>query len=97
MSLRDALALRPVQRQLRDGSPYWLRRPSALDLIEAIEFQRSHSDRMHAWMCWRHALDRENDAFVPVFDSLEAALAAPAQLVTEIATEADRLYSEGRD
>lgn len=93
-SIRDALQLKPVMRQLRDGSAYWLRRPSALDLIEAIEVQKSMPDRLHAWLAFRHVLDHDRQ---PVWGSIEEALAAPAQLVTEVAVAAEALYGEGRD
>lgn len=94
MSIRDAIRLRPVQKTLRDGTPYVLRRPSALDLIEAIEMQKTAPDRMQAWMAHRHVLDVD---LTPVWNSLDEALAAPAALVTELAMEADKLYAEGRD
>lgn len=94
MNIRDALQLSPARRILPDGTPYVLSRPTALDLIEAIEFSKENGSQLHAWLCWRHLRDSDEK---PVFHSLAEALAAPASIVTHIGTEADKLYSEGRD
>lgn len=96
-SIRDALLRKPVHRQLRDGSPYWLRRPSALDLIEAIEVSKSNPERLAAWLAWRHLHDYEEGRLEPVFTSLDEALKADGATVAEVAQAAEALYSEGRD
>lgn len=97
MSISDAIRMKPVQRQLKDGTAYWLRRPSALDVVEAIEFNKANEAKMHAWLCWKHLMDSKDGILEPVFETLEQALAADAAVVIQVGTEADRLYSEGRD
>lgn len=97
MSIADALRLKPVQRELPDGTPYWLRRPSAADLIEAIEFSKATPEKLHAWLAWKHLYDLREGILEPVFESMDEALAATATTVTAIGQEAERLYSEGRD
>jgi len=97
MSISDAIRLKPAARQLKDGTPYWLRRPTALDVVDAIEFAKANEAKMHAWLCWRHLMDHEDGILKPVFDTLDQALAADAALVFTVGTEADKLYSEGRD
>ena len=96
-SIKDALLRKPVHRQLKDGSPYWLRRPSALDLIEAIEFSKAHPDRLAPWLAWKHLHDYEDGRLEPVFASLDEALKADGATVAEVAQAAEALYSEGRD
>lgn len=49
--------------------------------------------KLHAWLAWRHLLENG----VPVFDSLEQALAADGLTVAAIGKAAEALYSEGRD
>lgn len=91
-SIRDALSLRDHRVELC-GAVATLRRPSALDLVEALEVSANHPTKLHAWFVWRHLV--EDGA--PVFGSLEEALAADAHTVTAIAKEVERLYAEGRD
>lgn len=97
MSISDALSLKPVQRQLADGTPYWLRRPTAADLIDAIEFSKASPERLHAWLVWKHLMDVENGILEPVFGSIEEVMRSSATTVATIGAEAERLYSEGRD
>jgi hypothetical protein len=94
MSIRDALLRKPVNRQLKDGTPFVLRRPSALDLIEAIEVSKATPERLAAWLTCRHLID---DGQRPIFLCIEEVLAADGATVAEIAAAAEALYSEGRD
>jgi hypothetical protein len=91
-SIRDALSLADHRAELC-GAVVTLRRPSALDLIEAIEVSSNTPARLHAWFVWRHLVEDGK----PVFSSLDEALAADAHTVTAIAKEVEKLYSEGRD
>ena len=93
MTIRDAIKLTPARRTLPDGTPYVLSRPTVLDLVEAIEFNKDKPTQLHAWLAWKHLRDDDG----PVFASLAEALSAPASVITIIGTEADKLYSEGRD
>ena len=93
MSIRDALTLRPATYTLTGGMPYALRRPSALDLIEALEFSAEHPAQMQAWFVWRHLIDDQGAVFATINDVLNS----DALAVVEIATNASALYSEGRD
>jgi len=96
-SIKDALLRKPVHRQLKDGSPYWLRRPSALDLIEAIEFSKAHPEKLAPGLAWKHLHDYEDGRLEPVFASLDEALKADGAAIAEVAQAAEALYSEGRD
>jgi hypothetical protein len=49
---------------------------------------------MLAWFCWRHLLDEAGN---PVFDTLEAALAADASVIMRAGQQIEALYGEGRD
>jgi hypothetical protein len=91
-SIRDALAMRPATIEVA-GCTVQLRRPSALDLVEALEVSANNPSRLHAWFVWRHLIENGD----PVFGSLDEALAADAHTVTAIAREVERLYAEGRD
>lgn len=91
-SIRDALSLHDHRAELC-GAVVTLRRPSALDLIEALEISANHPTKLHAWFVWRHLIEDG----VPVFATIDEALAADAHTVTAIAREVERLYAEGRD
>lgn len=93
MTIRDALQLKPFSGTLSNGVPFVLRRPSALDLVEAVEFAAANPNRLHAWFVLRHLM--ENGA--PVFASLDEVLQCDAHLVTEIAKAVEQLYGEGRE
>lgn len=93
MSIRDALTLRDWKGTLPDGTPVVLRRPSALDLLEALEVNAKTPERLGAWMVARHLVEDG----VPVFASVDEALAADAFMVQRIAQLVEPLYAEGRD
>ncbi len=93
MSIREALMLRDWHGTLPDGTPVVLRRPSALDLLEALEVNARTPDRLGAWMVARHLV--EDGA--PVFASVDEALAADAFVVQKIAQLGEPRYAEGRD
>lgn len=93
MSIRDALKLRNWRGQLPDGTPVELRRPSVLDLIEALEVSAKTPERVQAWMVLRHLVENGQS----VFESVDEVLASDALVVQRIAQMAEALYSEGRD
>jgi predicted DNA-binding ArsR family transcriptional regulator len=93
MSIRDALKLRNWRGQLPDGTAVELRRPSVLDLIEALEVSAKTPERVQAWMVLRHLVENGE----PVFASVDEVLASDALVVQRIAQMAEALYSEGRD
>lgn len=76
------------------GEAMLLRRPSALDLIEALDIAAREPSRVRVWLVATHALDAAGER---LFESMDAALAAPAGIVNAIADEAEKLYGEGRD
>ena len=93
MSIRDALTLKNWNGTLPNGVAVDLRRPSALDLIEALDVSTKTPERLSAWMVARHLV--ENGA--PVFASVDEALNADAFTVQKISVLVERLYAEGRD
>lgn len=94
MSLSDALSLRNAEITLPNGMAVTLRRPSALDFIEGAEIAAKTPSRLYAWFVHRHLLAGDGK---PVFDNIDAALAADGRMVMLIAKEAEKLYEEGRD
>ena len=90
--IRSIFTLEPVRIDWR-GTPLDIRRPSALDIIEALEVSKSNPERMYAWFSFRHL----EHAGKPVFESIEDALAADGGAIIELGREVERLYGEGRD
>ena len=90
--IRAIFTLEPVRIDWR-GTPIDIRRPSALDIIEALEVSKSNPERMYAWFSFRH-LEHSGK---PVFESIEDALAADGNAIIELGREVERLYGEGRD
>lgn len=93
MSIRDALTLKEKHCTLKDGTAFTLRRPTALDMIDAVEFSASTPERISAWLVLMHLV--ENGA--PVFTTIEQALVADGNTVMQISAAAEALYGEGRD
>lgn len=93
MSIADAIALRSVIVEVRPGLSVELRRPSALDFIDAVQFAERAPAQLYAWLAWRHA---RNDGGA-LFTSLEHALDSDGATVRAIGQAAERLYEEGRD
>jgi hypothetical protein len=93
MSIREALMLRDWHGALPDGTAVVLRRPSALDLLDALEVNSKQPERLAAWMVARHLVEDGK----PVFASVDEALAADAFTVQKIAQMVEPLYAEGRD
>jgi hypothetical protein len=93
--MNDIRAIFTLQRLHIDwrGTPIDIRRPSALDIIEALEVSKSQPERLYAWFAFRHV----EHAGKPVFSSLEDALAADGHAIVELGKEVERLYGEGRD
>lgn len=94
MSIADALLRKNLTIALPCGQRVTLRRPSALDFIEAAEMAAKEPARLRAWLVHRHLLGDDGQ---PLLGSLEAALEADGKLVWEIGGECEKLYEEGRD
>lgn len=94
MSIADALALKNVGTELPNGLKVTLRRPSALDFVEAADLAAKNPSRLYAWFAYRHLLDESGR---PVFASLEAALDADGKVIWQIGKACELLYEEGRD
>jgi glutathione synthase/RimK-type ligase-like ATP-grasp enzyme len=75
------------------GADIELRRPSALDLLEALQVSKDTPERLYAWFVLRHLMQDGK----PVFASIDEVLASYAPLVSELGSEIQRLYEEGRD
>lgn len=90
--IRAIFTLQPVRIDWR-GTPLDIRRPSALDIIEALEVSKAQPERMYAWFVFRHL----EHAGKPVFPTLDDALAADGHAIVELGREVERLYGEGRD
>ena len=93
MSIRDALTLKEKACTLKDGTAFTLRRPTALDMIDAVEFSAASPERINAWLVLTHLIEHG----APVFTTIEQALVADGNTVMQISAAAEALYSEGRD
>lgn len=94
MSIADALLRKNLTIALPCGQRVTLRRPSALDFIEAAEMAAREPARLRAFLAHRHVLGEDGQ---PALPTLEAALEADGRLVWEIGAECEKLYEEGRD
>ena len=92
MSIRDTLLLTDHEYML-GTVVYRLRRPSALDLIEALEVSKNEPSRLHAWLVLRHLVENGK----PVFENIEQVLACDAAKISLLAQAAEKMYAEGRD
>jgi hypothetical protein len=92
MSIRDALTLKPKTVEI-DGHSVTLVRPSALDLLEALEESKRAPERLYLWLVARHLIEDGR----PVFASAEEVGRADAVLVQKIGRQCELLYEEGRD
>jgi hypothetical protein len=92
MSIRDALTLKPKTVDI-DGHAVTLRRPSALDLLEALEEAKLNPSRMYLWLVWRHLIEDGR----PVFASVDEVAGCDARMVQRIGKACELLYEEGRD
>lgn len=93
MTIRDALLLRNATVQLSFGA-VTLRRPSAADVIEAMDVSTKNPERLYAHFVWRHLLDESGRQ---AFDSVAAVLEQDGVRVLEIGRACEALYGEGRD
>ena len=92
MSIKDALTLKPKTVEI-DGHSVTLARPSALDLLEALEESKRAPERLYLWLVARHLLEDGK----PVFSSPDEVGACDALLVQKVGRECEKLYEEGRD
>jgi hypothetical protein len=92
MSIRDALTLKPKTVEI-DGQAVTLKRPSALDLLEALEESKRAPERLYLWLVWRHLIEDGR----PVFASADEVAGCDARMVQLIGKQCELLYEEGRD
>jgi hypothetical protein len=91
--LRSILALEPVPFEYM-GVPLKLKRPSLIDLVEAVEANAVGTAHARAWAIHRHVLDENG---TPVFATPETALACPSGLAAKTMPMIEELYKEGSD
>lgn len=69
-------------------------RPSAIDLIEAIEFTSHSAGKLAGWLVARHLVEDGQ----PVFkDHIEALEQSDCHLLSKLASQIEALYNEGKD
>ena|GEM_PF-4079148 len=91
--ISDAFTLRNAEITLPGGVTIAVRRPSALDMVEAIQQSKAAPDTFAAWLVYRHALDSGG----PMFASLDEVLRSDALAVAAASAGIQKLYEEGRD
>lgn len=91
--ISDAFTLRNAEIVLPDLSTLIVRRPSALDMVEAIQRSKESPETFGAWLVYRHALDGAG----PMFASVDEVLRGDAHAVAAASAGIQRLYEEGRD
>ena len=88
--IRDALLLKDVNLKV-DGLDVCLRRPSALDMVSAVQAAKDMGDDFAAWLVLNHL----KEDGVPVFTTIDEVKACDGLLVFAIADEVQKLYGEG--
>ena len=91
--ISDAFQLKPASVALPDGEQVRLRRPTALDMIDAIQEARERPETFAAWLVLRHTLAEDG----PMFGSIEDVLAADGHAVAAVSNAIQGLYEQGRD
>lgn len=91
--ISDAFNLRNAEIVLPGGVKIAVRRPSALDMVEAIQQSKSAPETFGAWLVYRHALADGG----PMFASIDEVLRSDAHAVAAASAGIQRLYEEGRD
>lgn len=91
-SIRDIFACTPKRITFK-GVDAELRRPSALDLLEALQVGKDTPQHLYAWFVYNH-LQQDGQR---VFGSVAEVLASYAPYVAELGREIELLYEEGRD
>jgi len=93
LSLRDAFRLLPLPFEI-NGVRCQLRRPTALDFVDAIQESQQRPQSLYAWFAYRHLIDMDGK---PVFVTVQEALDSDGKMIWEIGKAAEQLYEEGRD
>lgn len=93
MSIKEALTLKPFTTKTSSGLDIVLRRPSTLDLLEAMEISKKEPDKFGAWLVYNHLIENGTS----VFANLDEVLQCDYELVNEIAIVVDKLYGEGKN
>lgn len=91
--IRAMLALDPVRVDV-DGAVVMLSRPTLLDLIDAIEVNRTQPENGKAWQLSRHAHAEDGSKLFP---DIASAWACPAHIAALLTVKIETLYNEGRD
>jgi hypothetical protein len=89
MSIREALLLKNHSVEIQ-GTTFTFRRPSAADLIAAVE--ESKNPNFSAWLVKNHLLDEEGK---PFFSNVNEVLESDGMTIFILASEIDKLYGEG--
>lgn len=92
MSIREALRLKNYDCEV-GGEKITLRRPSAMDMIEAVEFSKKDPNKFGAWLVYNHLIEDGTK----MFQSVDDVLKCDGGVIAAIALEIDKLYGEGRD
>lgn len=92
MSIREALKLKNYECQI-GGEKITLRRPSAMDMVEAVEFSKKEPNKFGAWLVYNHLIEDGQK----MFSNIEDVLKCDGNVIAAIAVEIDKLYGEGRD
>lgn len=93
MSIRDSMLRKDAKIVLSDGTEFTASRPSALDLIEAIEYQTKHPESFGAWLVFRHLKEDGK----PVFNAVDEVINdCDAFMVLTVASHIEQLYNEGK-
>jgi hypothetical protein len=87
------LALEPVRVDV-DGAVVIVSRPTLLDLIDAIEINRTRPEDGKAWQLSRHAHAEDGSK---LFSDIASAWACPAHIAALLTLKIETLYNEGRD
>jgi len=91
--ISDAFTLRDATISMPTGETVVARRPSALDMVEALRESRERPETLGAWLVWRHL--RHGGA--PMFATVEEVLRSDGRAVASASEAIQKLYEEGRD
>lgn len=89
MSIKDALLLKNIVIEYQEEK-FTFRRPSAADMIAAVE--KAKSDDFVPWLVLNHLLSEDGQ---PFFITIEEVLQSDGRTIFFLASEIDKLYGEG--
>lgn len=91
--ISDAFRLQDATITLPNGATVVARRPSALDMVEALRESRDNPDTLGIWLVWRHL--RHGDG--PMFATMDEVMRSDGRAVSAASEAIQKLYEEGRD